>query len=84
MFSLEADIRKKGLGTFHRAAAKKRNSSKWRHKAYRGGMQLERGLGEVVLAEIHAPAPDQGICYRRLKDLPARQTKSSQDKRAGE
>ena len=55
----EAEIRKKGLGTFYRAAAKKRNSSKWRHKAYRGWMQLERGLGEVVLAEIHAPAPDQ-------------------------
>jgi hypothetical protein len=54
----EAEIRKKGLGTFYRAAAK-RNSSKWRHKAYPGWMQLERGLGEVVLAEIHAPARDQ-------------------------
>jgi hypothetical protein len=32
----EAEIRKKGLGTFYRAATKKRNSSKWRHKAYRG------------------------------------------------
>jgi len=55
----EAEIRKKGLGTFYRATAKKRNSSKWRHKAYRGRMTLERGLGEVVLAEIHAPARDQ-------------------------
>jgi hypothetical protein len=52
----EAEIRKKGLGTFYRAAAKKRNSSKWRHKAYRGWVNLERGLGEVVLTEIHAPA----------------------------
>jgi hypothetical protein len=48
----EAEIRKKGLGTFYRAAAKKRNSSKWRHKAYRGWVNLERGLGEVVLAEM--------------------------------
>ena len=55
----EAEIRKKGLGTFYRAAVKKRNSSKWRHKAYRGWMNLEQGLGEVVLAEIHAPARDQ-------------------------
>ena len=55
----EADIRKKGLGTFSRAPTKKRYSSKWRHKAYRGWMSLERGLAEVVLAEIHAPAPEQ-------------------------
>jgi hypothetical protein len=55
----EAEIHKKGLGTFYRSGAKKRNSSRWRHKAYSGSMTLERGLGEVVLAEIHAPAPDQ-------------------------
>jgi hypothetical protein len=55
----EADIRKKGLGTFYRAAVKKGNSTKWRHKAYRGWIDLERGLSEVVLAEIHAPAPEQ-------------------------
>ena len=30
----EAEIRKKGLGAFYRAGTKKRNSSKWRHKAY--------------------------------------------------
>jgi hypothetical protein len=51
----EAEIRKKGLGTFYRASAKKRNSSKWRHRAYRDWMKLERGLSEVVLAEIQAP-----------------------------
>jgi hypothetical protein len=55
----EADIRKKGLGTFSRTPTKKRYSSKWRHKAYRGWMSLERGLAEVGLAEIHAPAPAQ-------------------------
>lgn len=53
----EADIRKKGLGTFYRASARKRNSTKWRHKAYRGWINLERGLSEVVLGEIHAAAP---------------------------
>jgi hypothetical protein len=55
----ETDIRKKGLGTFYRAAVKKGNSTKWRHKAYRGWIDLERGLSEVALAEIHAPAPEQ-------------------------
>jgi hypothetical protein len=55
----EADIRKKGLGTFYRVATKKRDSTKWRHKAYRGWVKLERGLSEVVLGEIHAAAPEQ-------------------------
>ena len=46
-------------GTFYRTSGKKRNSSKWRHRAYPGWLKLERGLSDVVLAEIHAPAPDQ-------------------------
>jgi hypothetical protein len=29
------------------------------HKAYRGWINLERDLSEVVLAEIHAAAPEQ-------------------------
>jgi hypothetical protein len=48
----EAEIRKKGLGTFYRAAAKKRNSSKWRHKAYSGWMSLEAG------PEVRMPPSD--------------------------
>jgi hypothetical protein len=55
----EADIRKKSLGTFYRAAPKSANSTKWRHKAYRGWINLERGLSEVVLAEIHTTAAEQ-------------------------
>ena len=55
----EADIRKKGLGTFYRAVAKKPNSTKWRHRAYRGWINLERGLSEVVLGEVHGSAPEQ-------------------------
>ena len=55
----EAELRKKNRGTFYRTAGKKPTSSKWRHRAYPGWMNLERGLSEVVLAEIHAPAPDQ-------------------------
>ena len=55
----EAELRKKNRRTFYRTAGKKRNSSKWRHRVYPGWMNLQRGLSEVVLAEIHAPAPDQ-------------------------
>jgi hypothetical protein len=55
----EAELRKKNRGTFYRAATKTRTSSRWRHRAYPGWLNLERGLSDVVLAEIHAPAPDQ-------------------------
>jgi hypothetical protein len=48
----EAELRKKNRGTFYRTAGKKRTSSKWRHRAYPGWMNLERGLSEVA-------APDQ-------------------------
>ena len=47
------------LGDVLSDSGKKRNSSKWRHRAYPGWLKLERGLSDVVLAEIHAPAPDQ-------------------------
>jgi hypothetical protein len=50
----EAGIRKMGPGTFYRAIAKKRNSSKWRHKAYSGWIDLERGWAK-------SPAP-----FRRM------------------
>jgi hypothetical protein len=48
----ETELRKKNRGTFYRTAGKKRNSSKWRHRAYLGWLNLERGLSEVVLAEV--------------------------------
>jgi hypothetical protein len=54
----EADIRKKSLGTFYRAPAKRHDASRWRHKAYRGWIDLERGLSDVVLAEIHSGAAE--------------------------
>jgi hypothetical protein len=44
----EADIRRKGLGTFYRAAVKKRNSTKWRHKAYRGWINLARIMHQAA------------------------------------
>jgi len=50
----EADIREKGRGTFFRAGRKTRNSVKWKHKAYRGSVNLERGQSEAVTAKIRA------------------------------
>jgi hypothetical protein len=65
----EAELRKKNRGTFYRTAGKKRNSSKWRHRAYPGWLNLERGLSEVVLAEsIHPRLTKSGSCCRLSLD----------------
>jgi hypothetical protein len=59
MVKKEADIRRRGLGTFHRAGGKKRDEAKWRHAKHRGWIKLRRGLSEVVTAEMQTTAPDQ-------------------------
>ena len=50
----EAEIREKGRGTFFRAGRKTRNSVRWKHKAYRGWVKLERGQSEAVTAKVSA------------------------------
>jgi len=50
----EARIREKGRGTFFRAGRKTRNSVRWKHKAYRGSVNLERGESEGVTAKIRS------------------------------
>ena len=55
----EAAIQNKGLGTFYRAGPKTRNTAKWKHKTYKGWVNLERGLSEVVTAEVRTLSPDQ-------------------------
>jgi hypothetical protein len=55
----EAAIHKKGLGTFYRAGPKTRNSAKWKHKRFKGWINLERGLSEVVSAEVRTLSRDQ-------------------------
>jgi hypothetical protein len=59
VFSLTFGMLLEKLDQGQERAARKRNSSKWRHRAYPGWLDIERGLSEVVLVEIHAPAPDQ-------------------------
>ncbi len=56
MVKKEAAIRKKGTGTFYRARARRRNAAKWRHTKYKGWVNLERGLSEVVTAEVNSLA----------------------------
>jgi hypothetical protein len=55
----EAAIRNAGRGTFYRAGTKTRDSAKWKHKAHKGWVHLQRGLSEVVTAEVRPLADDQ-------------------------
>jgi hypothetical protein len=55
----EADIRRAGRGTFHRAGSKKRNAAKWKHQKFKGWVNLERGLSEVVTVQIRSLGTDE-------------------------
>ncbi len=55
----EGEIRKKSRGTFQRAGRVTRSAAKWKHKAYRGWVRLERGPSGSVTAKIRAPAHDR-------------------------
>jgi hypothetical protein len=55
MVKKEAEIRKNKRGTFFRARAKGRNRAVWKHRKYRGQVNLERGLAEAVGVEIRSP-----------------------------
>jgi len=55
----EAEIARRGLGTFVRSGHRVRNSAKWRHKRFKGWVKLGRGLSEIVTAEVHTQSADQ-------------------------
>ena len=55
----EAAIRKKGRGTYMRVGRKTSDAARWRHKMYRGTVQLKRGPSEVVTARIRATTPEE-------------------------
>lgn len=55
----EVDLHKKGKGTFFRSAAKVKNATKWSHKSYKGWIWIERGLSEVVVAELRCKSASQ-------------------------
>ncbi len=50
----EAAIRKSGRGTYTRIGRKIRGSTRWKHKTYRGSVQLAHGPSEVVTAKVRA------------------------------
>jgi len=50
----ELELAKKKRGTFHRSGAKAKDKAKWNHSNYAGWVNIERGMGEVVLIEVHS------------------------------
>jgi hypothetical protein len=54
MVKKEAEIRKRRVGAFHRAGAKKRDKARWRHVRFKGWIDLEREGSEVVTAKVNS------------------------------
>lgn len=57
----EVELHKKRRGTFYRSGAKEKDLAKWAHTTYNGWIWIERGLGEVVVAQLrtHSSAEDE-------------------------
>ncbi|UCH33945.1 MAG: hypothetical protein JSV65_15500 [Armatimonadota bacterium] len=56
----EVEHRRRARGTFYRSGAKKKDQATWAHDRYVGRIKLQRGMGEIVLAEVRTKAdPEQ-------------------------
>jgi hypothetical protein len=55
MVKKEAEIRKNKRGTFFRARGRARSRATWKHRKYRGQINLERGPAEAVAVEVRSP-----------------------------
>jgi hypothetical protein len=54
----EAAIRKNKRGTYIRVGRKTRDRARWKHKNFRGSVQLKRDDSEVVTDSIRAPTAE--------------------------
>src|ERR1700730_7793412 len=54
MVAKEIELAHKNRGTFRRSAAKEHNRAKWSHSSYPGWINIARGMGEVVIVEVHS------------------------------
>src|SRR5262245_43121016 len=54
----EAAIRKGGRGTYVRVGRKSQNAARWKHKKFKGSLQLNRGASEAVTAKVRAATPE--------------------------
>jgi len=55
----EAEIRRRGRGTYVRVGARSQRSARWKHKMYRGSVRLLHGQDETVTATVRAPTPEE-------------------------
>lgn len=51
----EVELRRNKQGTLHRHGARQRGRDKWMHKAYKGRITFQRGLGGVLVAVVESP-----------------------------
>ena len=54
----EADIRKKGRGTFARKGPMRAGTATWNHKRFKGAVSLTREDAEVVRAKVSSRTPE--------------------------
>ena len=53
-----AAIRKSGRGTYVRVGRKSQHAARWKHKKFKGTLQLSRGASEAVTAKVRAATPE--------------------------
>lgn len=66
MVAKESELAHKRRGTFRRSGRREKNHTKWRHSSYPGWIRLERGLGEVMMVQVHAR---EGTEWRLLQAI---------------
>jgi hypothetical protein len=52
MVKKQADIRRRGRGTFLRSGAKRKNAAKWTHAKFKGTVDLSRSSTDLVAVKI--------------------------------
>jgi hypothetical protein len=57
MIKKQAELRKRGRGTFSGAGARRRNAARWTHVRYKGSVNLKPGAAEAVTVAIRSPEP---------------------------
>jgi hypothetical protein len=67
MVKKQADIRRRGRGTFSRSGARSRTSARWTHIRYKGAIKLKEGATDAVSVEIRSP--DHGDEARLLSSF---------------
>ncbi len=54
----EAAIRRTGRGTFVRSGPKRQGSATWKHKKFKGSVNLKRGPADVITAKVRSSDPE--------------------------